>query len=243
MRISWSLGSWLPVIRRIPDRNAVAITIDDGPMPDTFPRMLELLDAYGAKATMFVSGCRVVHAEALVGDAVRRGHAVYAHGWEHIRLDHAGTARLRADMDRCEALLSRYRPTPCPYLVRLPYNGGFRNPVVHRALAHWQPGCQIVHWGPSTEDHTIAGRCSGEADVERECAREVARVIADPRLPGGVVLMHDQPIGDGPGARFKPAVTLTLLRRLLEALSQAGYRMVTVPASDGQRWWQRVALT
>jgi peptidoglycan/xylan/chitin deacetylase (PgdA/CDA1 family) len=242
MRISWSVGSWRPVVKTLADRGAVAITIDDGPMPETFPDLLGLLDAYAAKATFFISGCRATRAETLVADAVARGHAVYAHGWEHVRVDEVGAARMCAAMARCEALLSRHRPTPQPYLVRLPYNAGYRNPAVHRALARWQPRCQIAHWGPSSEDHRIAERCQDRADVERECAREVARVMADPRLPGGVILMHDQPIGDGPGAALKPEVTRVLLRRLLEALSRAGLRMVTLAPLASQRWWQRVLL-
>lgn len=190
-------------MRRLPDPATVAITVDDAPMPDTMPAMLDLLDAHGATATFFMSGCRAVLAEELVADTVRRGHPVYAHGWDHIRLDRAGPDRLRADMDRCEQILAKYRPTPRPYMMRLPYNGGWRNATVHRTLGKWQPGCAVVHWAPSTEDHLISTRCTTAADVEPECRREVERVMADPRLPGGIILMHDQPINERPGAEFK----------------------------------------
>jgi peptidoglycan/xylan/chitin deacetylase (PgdA/CDA1 family) len=229
-------------MRRLPDAGTVAVTVDDAPMPDTMPAMLDLLDQYSAKATFFMSGCRAVAVPELVADTVRRGHAVYAHGWDHVRLDREPPERLITDMERCEALLARHRPTPFPYLVRLPYNGGWRNASVHRTLARWKPGCQVVHWGPSTEDHLISPRCAAAADVEPECRREVERLLADPRLPGGIVLMHDQPINERPGGEFKPAVTVTLMKLLLEGLSRAGLRCIALPAAAPTDWWRRFVL-
>ncbi|WP_254434684.1 polysaccharide deacetylase family protein [Magnetospirillum sp. UT-4] len=238
------MGSWLPVLRRLPGeaRGQVALTIDDAPNPDTTPALLDLLDRHGAKATFFLSGCRAEPNRAIVADMVARGHAVYAHGWEHVRLDKAGPDRLRADMAACEALLTEFRPTPSPYLVRLPQNGGYRNSLVHRTLAAWMPGCQFAHWGLSTEDHLISTRCASESDVERECAAEVARLEADPRLEGAVVLMHDQPINERPGAAFKPAVTITLMRLLLQALDRRGLVSVPMVPAPGAAWWTRYAL-
>lgn len=237
------MGAWLPVLRRLPSgERGVALTIDDAPMPDTTPELLDLLERFGATATFFLSGCRAEPHRDVVADIVRRGHAVYAHGWEHIRLDKAGPERLTADMDRCEALLAGFRPTPEPYLVRLPQNGGYRNATVHRALARWRPGCQFAHWGTSTEDHLIPTRCRAPGDVEVECRREVDRLLADPRLPGSILLMHDQPINDRPGAGFKPAVAVTLTRLLLEGLAVRGLATVPLVPSAHRPWWSRFVL-
>lgn len=220
----------------------MGLSIDDAPMPDTTPKLLDLLDGHGAKATFFLSGCRLEANLDIVADIVGRGHAVYAHGWDHIRLDKAGTQRLVADMAACEAVLARFRPTPYPYLVRLPKNGGYRNAAVHRALAGWMPGCQFAHWGTSTEDHLISTRCTVDQDVTLECGREVARLMADPRLPGSILLMHDQPINDRPGAEFKALVTVTLLEQLLDALAARRLKSVSLTAAASQSWWQRFAL-
>lgn len=243
MGISWSLGAWLPVLRRLPEAGpAVALTIDDAPNPDSTPAMLGLLARFGAKATFFLSGCRADPHQDLVAAIVAAGHAVYAHGWEHIRLDRAGPQRMIADMDRCEALLARFRPTPEPYLVRLPQNGGYRNATVHRALATWRPGCQFAHWGASTEDHLIPTRCASPEDVDIQCRIEVERLMADPRLPGAILLMHDQPINERPGAQFKPAVAVTLTRLLLEGLAAKGLASVPLTPAGCQPWWSRFAL-
>jgi peptidoglycan/xylan/chitin deacetylase (PgdA/CDA1 family) len=230
------------MMRQLPDARSVALTIDDAPMPDSTPALLDLLDRFDAKATFFMSGCRAAVAGDVVAETVRRGHAVYAHGWDHVRLDREPTARLLDDMERCEALLARHRPTPHPYLVRLPYNGGRRSARIHRALARWRPGCAVVHWGPSTEDHMTATRCAGPADVERECAADVARLLADPRLPGGILLMHDQPINERPGSELKPLVTVTMARLLLEGLAARGLKSVVLPPPPPQAWWRRFVL-
>lgn len=229
-------------MRQLADKGSVAITIDDAPMPDSTPALLDLLDRFGAKATFFMSGCRAAPAEELVAETARRGHAIYAHGWDHVRLDREPTSRLLDDMERCEQLLARHRPTPSPYLVRLPYNGGRRSARIHRALQAWKPGCALVHWGPSTEDHMTVTRCSAPEDVERECAADVARLLADERLAGGILLMHDQPINDRPGAQFKPDVTVTMLRLLLEGLAQRGLACVALPPPPPQEWWRRFVL-
>lgn len=244
MGISWSLGAWLPVLRRLPAGHGrtVALTIDDAPTPEATPAMLDVLDRFGVKATFFLSGCRAEPQQDLVADIVRRGHAIYAHGWEHIRLDKAGPERLRTDMERCEALLTRFRPTPFPYLVRLPQNGGYRNTTVHKALARWQPGCQFAHWGASTEDHLISPRCTSADAVEPECRKEVERLLADPRLPGAILLMHDQPINDRAGAEHKAAVTITLTRLLLEGLTAAGYGFAPITPMAAQPLWSRFIL-
>lgn len=243
MGLSWSLGNFVPVLRRLPNAaGTVALTIDDAPTPEAIPAMLDLFDQFGAKVSFFVSGCRAVDHPDLVAAMVGRGHAVYAHGWEHIRLDRAGPKRLIDDMSRCEELLTRFRPTPSPYLVRVPYNGGYRNGRVHRALARWQPGCQIAHWQLSTEDHMISVRCQSEADVEPECRRETDRLAADPRLDGAIVLMHDQPINERPGAQFKPAVTITLTRLLLETFAKRNLRAVPLGVDPSPPWWSRFML-
>lgn len=244
MRVSWSLGAWLPVLRRLPEGEgrSVALTIDDAPTPDATPAMLDLLDRHNAKATFFLSGCRAAPNIDLVQEILRRGHWAYAHGWEHIRLDKAGTQRLVADMEKCEALLTRFRPTPEPYIVRLPQNGGYRNATVHRALARWKFGCQFAHWGTSTEDHLISPRCMGSQDVEPECRKEVERLLADPRLPGSILLMHDQPINERSGAEHKAAVSVTLTRLLLEGLSAAGFSFAPISPLAAQSLWSRFAL-
>ena len=57
----------------------VYLTFDDGPSPNT-PRILDILDRYGVKATFFVinGGCN-----RYMGDIVNRGHTIALHSYSH----------------------------------------------------------------------------------------------------------------------------------------------------------------
>lgn len=243
MQISLSPGMWLPVIRTQPDGDrSVAITIDDAPMPDSLPAMLDSLDQFSAKATFFMSGCRAVLAPELVEETVRRGHAVYAHGWDHVRLDREKPERLIIDFDRCENLIARYRPTPQAYLVRMPYNGGYRKIGIHRSIRRWMPDAQIAHWRLSTEDHLISPRCQTADQVKDLCQAEAARVVASPVIAGSIVLMHDQPINERPNGHLKGPVTVALLQALLGEIQAAGLTADILRPHAGQSLFSRFVL-
>lgn len=76
-------GLYAPVLARLPGRAPqVWLTIDDGPSDDT-AAILDLLDAYDAKATFFVVGARAEQRPELVRDMVRRGHGIGNHSHTH----------------------------------------------------------------------------------------------------------------------------------------------------------------
>lgn len=231
----------MPVLRHAEGAgDSVALSVDDGPMPDSTPQLLALMRQHGAQATFFVSGIRASRAPALVRAMVEEGHEVFGHGWEHIRLDRAGIDRLRQDVEKAEALLSTLRPTPSPYIIRLPYAGGYRDRRVHRALRRWRPDCQMAHWRLSLEDHTILPRCHAADEVRRECRAAVERLMADPRLPGSILLCHDQPF-DVEGER-KAEVTVTVMEELLGALSRRGLKAVSIRPRPRQSLLSRFLL-
>ncbi len=64
-------------------RRSVAITIDDGPDPQVTPKVLDILDAAGVKATFFCIGQRAKQAPALCRRIVECGHRVENHGYAH----------------------------------------------------------------------------------------------------------------------------------------------------------------
>lgn len=215
---TFSAGDWLPTISRLPNRRAVAITIDDGPTPETTPAVLERLAEHGAVATFFVSGERAERAPHLIPLILAGGHGVYAHGWSHIRLQNEPPAVLHREMSRAEALLSCFRPTPFPYLVRLPYGSGARDAATHRAIREWLHPAQLALWTRSLDDHRIAAEEANIVDVELRCRAEVAKLMKRPRLGGSILLLHEDPYNvDAPlNARVAPLI----LRHLLPALAE-----------------------
>src|SRR5581483_10479908 len=103
-----SLGQWLPVRAlpggwcrwRGPDAPAVALTFDDGPDPTTTPAVLDRLDELGLHATFFCLGAHAAAHPDLVAEALRRGHAVGTHGYEHAHHFARPPRWVRADLDR-----------------------------------------------------------------------------------------------------------------------------------------------
>src|SRR5277367_6235297 len=80
----WPRSTWmdtntthLPALAATAGR--IALTIDDGPDPIVTPKVLEILEHYGAKATFFCVGVRVAEFPELARDILQRGHAIENH--------------------------------------------------------------------------------------------------------------------------------------------------------------------
>lgn len=163
----------------------------------------------------------------IVGEIVQRGHDVYAHGWDHVRHDKLTPAGLAQSLERTEALLRAWRPTPAPYLVRLPHGGGHRKLSVHRAIRAWNPRSQIADWGASSRDWEIGDRCFSPTDVEHECQRALQALFATQTVVGSILLLHDQPIGKTAG--YAAEITVRFAELVLSGLSRNAVETVAIP--------------
>lgn len=185
------------------DRREVWLTIDDGPDPEDTPRLLDLLDREGARATFFVVGERAARHPELIAAILRRGHEIGHHTHTHP----AGTfwcasrSRLAHELDAPLEVLSQLgvRPTR------------FRAPVgiKHLLLGHALAARDLTYVG-----WTIR---SGDSRL-REPSTLAARVL--PRVaPGAIVLLHE-------GPTVAPAVRVAGIARLLTELRLRGYACV-----------------
>jgi len=237
-RFRFPFARWRPVIRRQPHGiTDVALTFDDGPSPTTTPVVLEMLARANAKATFFLTGSRIEAYPELVQALVAEGHAIYAHGWEHIHLEPAGPAVALEVMQRAEALLAQFRPTPSLYLIRLPYNDGFRRAWMHAAMTRFHPNACFAWWNLSTQDYRLAEGCTMVADLEARCRDLGQRMQRIRSLPGSLVLLHEDPFG-APGA-LAPRVTELILPHVLSAVAARGLRcgLVQTEASVLRNRW------
>lgn len=219
---------WLPVLRRLPSGSRhTALSFDDGPNEGSTLPLLDVLDRHRARASFFLSGFRVVQQPELVGQLVKHGHDVYAHGWDHVRHDRLTPEEIAQSMERTEALLRAWRPTPSPYLVRLPHGAGHKQLKVHQAIRAWNPRSQIADWGASCRDWEIGDRCVSLADVERECQTARRTLFATETVVGAILLLHDQPIGKT--TRYAAEITLRLAELVLSDLGRLGVEAVAIP--------------
>ena len=190
-------------------RREVALTIDDGPDPEVTPRVLDLLDAHGQRATFFCIAERAAAHPGLAREIVARGHSVQNHTARH-RHDFSflGPRRYTAEIARAQAMLAGITGET-PHCFRAP--AGLRNPflapVLHRL------GLVLVSWTRRGFDTR-----------ERDPGRVLARLTRD-LAPGDILLLHD---GNAARTAQGRAVVLDVLPRLFERFDNDGLRAVTL---------------
>jgi peptidoglycan/xylan/chitin deacetylase (PgdA/CDA1 family) len=210
----WPRSSLLgPNLTRLPAaaqaRSEIALTIDDGPDPEVTPRVLELLDGAGMKATFFCIGERVAQHAALAREMATRGHAIENHSQRHLKLFAAlGPGGMRREIAEAQqSILDAvgraprwFRPT-----------AGLRNPFLDPVLAGL--GLSLATWTRRPFDT----RCG---DVDKVHGRLTRGLAA-----GDILLMHD---GHAARTAAGTPVIVEALPRLLATLREAGLRSVTL---------------
>lgn len=206
--------TWLgPTLTRLPAaaqaRQQIALTMDDGPDPAVTPRVLDLLEAAGARASFFCIAERARAHPALVREIVARGHSIENHSDTH---PHAfslyGPRRMRREIAAAQASLAALTGTP-PRFFRAP--AGLRNPFLDPVLAELD--LSLAAWTRRAYDT----RCADPDLLLDRLTRGLA--------PGDILLLHD-----GHSARDASGepVILKLLPPLLARLSAAGLHYATL---------------
>lgn len=85
-------------IKEPDDARTVYLTFDDGPIPESTPWLLDLLDRHEVKATFFMVGDNVRKYPHLYKEVCRRGHQVGNHTMHHLRGSRKGTKEFVDDV-------------------------------------------------------------------------------------------------------------------------------------------------
>jgi peptidoglycan-N-acetylglucosamine deacetylase len=204
-------------------RPRVYLTFDDGPDPVWTPRIIDALEAAGARATFFVTAPRAVAAAELLARTIAAGHGVEFHCSRHDLHSRMRASEVEADLRDGLAVLAELGIRP----------------------RRWRPP-----WGVSTPSTVKAAALSDvvltgwSADPEDWRGDPPAVMLA--RLdgwlrPGCVVVMHD---ALGPGARRDDcAETVHLIEPLVAAIRAMGAEPASLPEPDGPEnasVWQRL---
>ncbi|MEM1176849.1 MAG: polysaccharide deacetylase family protein [Acidobacteriota bacterium] len=209
-----------PVTTRMPPRPDagslgldMALSFDDGPDPDVTPRIAELLEERGLRASFFVIGERVRRHPEVAERLHAAGHRLENHTDTHPS-DFAFSflPRLGREIGGCQRTVSTVTGR-APAYFRAP--AGMRNPLLEGALA--RHGLHLVSW-------TRRGYDTADGDGER-----VLRRLLNGLGSGDIVLLHD-----GRAARTPEggAVSLEVLPRLLDAIEAAGLRAGPLPEPE-----------
>jgi len=196
------------------DRGEIALTIDDGPDPEVTPRVLDLLDAAGARATFFCIGERARRHPELAREIVLRGHSVQNHSLVHRHhFSLLGPRAMRREIIGAQEALARASGHG-PSLFRAP--AGLRNPFLAPVLH--QLGLRLVSW-------TRRG-----FDTRTRDPRKVLERLVHGLAAGDILLLHD---GNAARTIQGQPLVLAVLPQLLAVAQRQGLRCVTLPHGLG----------
>lgn len=143
------LSTMMPIqFRGDPDRKRLYLSFDDGPNPNT-PKLLDILEYHGVKATFFILGKRIVNRESTLSAIFAAGHRIGNHSFSHLSARTLSYSALLDDMDRCAQEIHRIQPQWQPGICRPPY-GKLSVGFVRYAVAREQ---RIVMWSKDAVDY------------------------------------------------------------------------------------------
>jgi peptidoglycan-N-acetylglucosamine deacetylase len=191
-----------------PARAEIALTFDDGPSPNTTPRVMAELAKTGARATFFLVGRKARAHPALVREIVAAGHELGLHGFEHDRLFSLRLSQHVLDDIRRTQDVIEAAGAPRPTLFRPPI--GF---VSHFTVR-----------GARQANVTLVG-CSARAlDGFRQASVDkVVQRLTRALEPGALLALHDASEHDD----YVPA-SLDALPRLLDGVRERQLQPVTL---------------
>ncbi|MRR21523.1 polysaccharide deacetylase family protein [bacterium] len=145
------------------------LTFDDGPDPESTPRILDILRDCGVKATFFCTGSRVMASPGLFARIAAEGHTVGNHGYNHLN-------GLKTPVRTYCADVLRGRDITCSNLFRPPY--GRLRVRQYRIL---ERSMRIVFWDLMPYDFDLG-----------LTADESYSVLIRRLRPGSVIVLHDK---------------------------------------------------
>ncbi len=121
----------------------IVLTFDDGPMPDTTPAILDVLDKECVRATFFMIGKRAEAQPGLVKLVRERGHAIGSHSYTHRELNRLPRDEANDDVRRGYEAVEKAAygvAADRPRLVRFP---GFKSTPTLVSFVHEHHGTVI----------------------------------------------------------------------------------------------------
>ncbi|WP_293338243.1 polysaccharide deacetylase family protein [Microcoleus sp. CAWBG58] len=185
-------------------QKVIALTVDDGPWPETTEQMLDIFKQNDIKATFFWIGKSIETSPDIARRVVAEGHAIGNHTWNH-PYDPMDRATAAEEIDRTAKLI--YETTGVKTTYFRPPGGVLNNGLVKYAQ---EQNYSVVMWSVTSAD----------TDPRAQPSAFVENVLKGAK-PGAIVLMHD-----GGGDRSR---TVKALPDMIAGLKKEGYRFVTIP--------------
>lgn len=149
-------------------KRQVYLTFDDGPCPETTPKLLDILDRNGVKATFFCVGDNVRRYPELFAELIRRGHRVGNHTMHHLKGFRTGCQAYVDDVEVADGFIGSR-------LLRPPY-GRIKLSQLRRLRAKYT----VIFWDVITRDYNRSLSPEFVYGVVRRYARN-----------GSIIVFHD----------------------------------------------------
>jgi len=185
----------------------VVLTFDDGPRPETTPRVLDALARECVRATFFMIGANLAQFPDLARRVVREGHSAAIHSYAHPDLRTLAPSDQLADLKKVQDVYQATFGKPAP-AFRFPVLGETRTLMAALEAQHVAV-FDMDAWDDDWQDKVTTGVLA---------ARLLEKLKAS---GGGIILMHD---AYEPPARAMPV--------LLQLLKRNGYRVVHLEWED-----------
>jgi peptidoglycan-N-acetylglucosamine deacetylase len=152
------------------DKNAIALTFDDGPDEKQSNRILELLDRYKVKATFFVVGSFALRHRETIRLMAQNGHEIANHSFSHDRDNYSNAEIIRAN-ETIQNITGA-----CPVLYRPPWAKITANQLLYVIARRMR----IVLWSVDSYDH----KANSSAELIQEF--KSAEISS-----GDIILLHE----------------------------------------------------
>jgi peptidoglycan/xylan/chitin deacetylase (PgdA/CDA1 family) len=199
-------GFFLPIISKGQSNSkCTSLTFDDGPTPETTPKILELLARYNIKATFFVIGKKAEQYPDLILDILTAGHTIGNHSWKHDSLLMLRSQQtLYTDIHKSQQLFATFGVRPL--LFRPPI--GITNPLLKAVLQ-------------KEKLQTVTFSCRVFDGGNRKIVNLAERILK--KLNGGdIILLHDL----APQKEIAVSVLLKELTILFSSLTESGPKVI-----------------
>ena len=198
------------------EQKVICLTFDDGPTDSTTPKVLDILDTFGVRATFFLIGRQISGREDIVRRTAGAGHAAGVHTFSHVYPEvkpppPAPPAHFAACRKAIRAALPGYEGK----LYRFP-GGEYGKPEALRRAVR-EAGLTVCAWNASADDSVLP---QATAD---ELFENAVRTGADRQRI--VLLLHD-------GVNYR--ATVACLPRIIRHYKARGYRFETLQQKSGK---------
>lgn len=157
--------------RDLTNKKLVALTFDDGPFPDTTPRLLDILTEKDTIATFFTLGLMAERHPDIVKRAFREGHEIASHTMYHQNLPTLTPPDIESDINQARAIIKSITGRSVG-LTRPPY-GAYNQNVLDLAKS------PLILWSVDPQDWLSRNPAS------------IVEIAISQVHDGAIILMHD----------------------------------------------------